>query len=473
MNTKDFVKFTLSASILSIGISGCSSLLGNDEETKADQNMDVEVELPTDSFVKVLPDFQALDPLYDLGFEGDFDKGMTAYNEKRYSLALTEWYPLAKERDARAEYYIGIMYLNGLGMPVNYKQGTIWIQRSASQGYAEAQFEFGNLYVAGQKIEQNYDQAIRWLLSAARQGHAGAQFNYGLLYQQGKVPLSSNLMEVYKQSRSQTFNDQQAFKWYTSAATQGHGAAQNNLAWMYLYGRGVAQSDQLALKWYTEAANQGVIDAQYNLALLYEQGKGTTLNLQEALFWHSKAADQGYFPSQQRLPILQQQIESFDTSLVLFGTTLAQATRDALRNKLKSNNGNMLREQDNYWFDIYESSRLLKRTDRLFVGYSLQTDHVASLEYRFPSQNDPNFVLTVIDMVKEKYGPPIETEGSLDFGKVKYSWIVKDTEVFVTRYWPDTTVYLSYHIGSNYQQMVSEMPENAEELIYNMVFETY
>jgi len=471
---KNIIATVICASFMGFGLSGCMTLWGDDSPAEVETNdQPVFISADQDSFVEVLPNFESLDPLYSLGSDGDFEKGLVAFKDKRYGQAMVEWYPLAKEKNPQAEYYLGIMYLNGLGLPLDFEQGAIWLQRSANHGDVMAQFELGKLYVAGQQIEQDYDQGIRWLLSAARQGHAGAQFNFGLLYQQNKVPLSSNLMAVYKQNRSQEVNFQQAAKWYESAAAQNHGAAQSNLAWLYLIGKGVEQSDSLALKWYTDAANNGVIDAQYNLGLLFEQGRGAPLDLQEALFWHSKAADQGYLPSHQRLPILQQQIEAFDTALVLYGTMLSSATRQSLRDKIKSSGGVALREQDNFWYDSYESSKLLKSSDRLFVGYSLQTGNVGSLEYRFPAFNDVNFVLSVIDFVTEKYGSASVKEGELTNGELRYVWQVKDTEIVVSRYWPDSTVYLSYRIGSGYQQLKSEMPKNAEKLKYNIDFETY
>jgi len=473
---KNIIATIICASFMGFGLSGCMTLWGGEDDASTSvevSNLDYVPKSTQDSFIEVLPNFETLDPLYSIGSDGDFDKGMIAFDEKRYGQAMMQWYPLAKEKDPKAEYYLGIMYLNGLGLPLDFKQGAIWLQRSANRDYLPAQFELGQLYIAGQQIEQNYDQGIRWLLSAARQGHAGAQFGFGLLYQQDKVPLSSNLMAVYKQNRSQEFNYKQAAKWYETAAQQNHGAAQNNLAWLYLIGQGVEQSDSLALKWYTDAANQGVIDAQYNLGLLFEQGRGTPLDLQEALFWHSKAADQGYLPAQQRLPILQQQIEAFDASLILYGSTLSLATRGSLRAKIKNNGGVKLREQDNYWYDTYESSQLLPNSDRLFVGYSLQTGNVGSLEYRFPSFNDPTMVLSVIELVTKKYGQPTSRKGELNSGTMQYEWQVKDTNIVVSRYWPDTTVYLSYHVGESYRQMVSEMPKNAEALKQNMDFETY
>lgn len=425
------------------------------------------------TFVTTLPNFEALDPLYDIGSAGDFEAGLIAYNNKQYSKALAEWYPLAKDNDAKAEYYMGVMYINGQGLPLDLKEGVIWLQQSANRGYADAQYELGQMYISGQGVKQNLDQGARWLLTAARRGHAGAQFNFGLLYQQGKVPLSSNLVAVYKQSNSEDFNFQQAGKWYLAAADQGHGAAQNNLAFLYLHGKGLEQSDDSAFRWFNEAAGQGVADAQYNLGLLYEQGKGSPLDLQEALFWHGKAAANGYLPAKLRLPDLQKLIETFASSLVLYADPLSLTTRQKLREKLKGHQAYPLREQSNYWFDIYESSKLLQQTDRLYVGYSLQTGQVASLKYRFPSFNDASYVLSVIEMISEKYGQPATREGDLNFGLVDYRWDVKDTVVKVTRHWPDTTVYLSYQVGNSYQQMVSEMPKNADELQYNIMFETY
>lgn len=475
MNNK---KILLLSAVLAV--QGCSVIKNNPLleipllGAKKDPNQpDFNKQQEQESFVKVLPDFELLAPLYDLGFEGDFDRGLAAYNDKDFRRALIEWLPLAKEEDPRAEYYIGVMFLNGMGVETNYEQGEIWLKLSANRDYTEAQFELGREYVSGIKLKQNVDQGIRWLLSAAKKGHAGAQFGYGLLYQQNKVPLTSDLMALYTQNRSTAFNFSQAAKWYMQAAEQGHGAAQSNLAALYRNGLGVDEDVAQAFRWYSLAANQGVIDAQYQLGLMFEQGIGTVMDLQEALFWHTKAADQGYLQSQQRLPYLNSMLDTLENSLVLFGETLASTTRKGLRQKLKSNDGIALREEDNYWFDVYESSKLLKNTDRLFVGYSLQTDQVASLEYRFPSQNDPNFVFQIIELINEKYGMPFETIGEVNFGEVKYRWQEKDTIISVKRFWPDTTVYLSYQIGTAYQQMVSEMPENAEEIKHNMIFETY
>ena len=50
-------------------------------------------------------------------------------------------------------------------------------------------------------------------------------------------------------------------KLYRKAAEQGDAAAQNNLGFMYINGEGVPQDYQEALKWYSLAAEQGHADA--------------------------------------------------------------------------------------------------------------------------------------------------------------------------------------------------------------------
>ncbi|WP_221795128.1 tetratricopeptide repeat protein [Oceanobacter mangrovi] len=459
-------------------VSGCSMLSGDKTEKPVVGKNDDPVGSPLNqqnnpAYVDVVPSYEMLEPLYGLGSLGDFDEGMAAYKEQRYSQALMQWYPLAKDRDHRAEYYIGFMFVNGLGLPRDAHEGSLWLARSAQSGYADAEFELGQLYLNGTGVEQNMDQAMRWLLAAARAGQPSAQFTVGLLYQQDKVPMSSNLLAVYQGVKSQEFNYKQAARWYQVAAEQGHGAAQNNLGWLYQNGLGVAQDDSVAFRWYQASADQGVIDACFNLGLMFEQGKGTELDMEKALFWQTKAADYGYVPARQRLPQLRAQMDFYEHSLVLFGTPLALASRDMMRTILAQNGAMPMRQANNYWYDVYESSQTLAGTDRLFAGYSLNTGKLATLEYRFTAFNDPNKVLEIIKLISDKYGNPIETNGSIGQGDVDYGWEVKDTRIRVKRFWPDTTVYLSYQIGSAYYAMLAEMPPKNDETKYNLKVETY
>ena len=51
----------------------------------------------------------------------------------------------------------------------------------ADQGNAVAQFYLGLTYANGRGVPQNNAEAVKWYRLAADQGDAGAQFNLGLM----------------------------------------------------------------------------------------------------------------------------------------------------------------------------------------------------------------------------------------------------------------------------------------------------
>ncbi len=53
---------------------------------------------------------------------------------------------------------------------------------SAEQGDARAQYNLGLMYVNGRGVPQDYEKAIDWFTKSAEQGFAGAQNNLGVMY---------------------------------------------------------------------------------------------------------------------------------------------------------------------------------------------------------------------------------------------------------------------------------------------------
>jgi len=86
----------------------------------------------------------------------DFQDGWDAYTRKDYSTALKEWQPLAEQGDAQAQYYLGVLYFKGEGVPQDYAQAREWWLKAAAQGHAIAQFNLGVLYMAGKGVPQSY-----------------------------------------------------------------------------------------------------------------------------------------------------------------------------------------------------------------------------------------------------------------------------------------------------------------------------
>ncbi len=100
----------------------------------------------------------------------DFQDGLDAYNRGDYETAFKEWHPLAEQGNAQAQYYLGVLYFKGEGVPQDYAQARKWWRKAAAQGHAIAQFNLGLLYNFGLGVPQDYVQAHMWDNLAAAQG---------------------------------------------------------------------------------------------------------------------------------------------------------------------------------------------------------------------------------------------------------------------------------------------------------------
>jgi len=99
---------------------------------------------------------------------------------------VESWKKLAEQGDAKAQYNLGVMYDQGIGVEQNYKQAFYWFKKSAEQGEANAQYNLGVMYGQGQGVLQDYKQAFYWWKKSAEQGYANAQYNLGVMYEQGQ-----------------------------------------------------------------------------------------------------------------------------------------------------------------------------------------------------------------------------------------------------------------------------------------------
>ena len=103
----------------------------------------------------------------------DFATGLTAYEKGDYVTAVKEWMPLAEQGDAPTQYNVGLLYLDGKGVPQSPVEAAKWFTRSAEQGYTQAQHNLGAMYGSGQGIKRDYVQAYKWLNICAAKGDDG------------------------------------------------------------------------------------------------------------------------------------------------------------------------------------------------------------------------------------------------------------------------------------------------------------
>lgn len=128
--------------------------------------------------------------------------------------------------------------------------------QAAQAGDARAQFNLGRMYLDGEGGTRDYAQALTWTQKAADQDIPGAAYNLGRMYDQG--------LGVRR-------NDQRAVNWYRKAAAKGYSSAEVSLGDMYVAGRGVTPDPKRAAELYGAAAEQGDAAGQFKLAALSSQ----------------------------------------------------------------------------------------------------------------------------------------------------------------------------------------------------------
>jgi TPR repeat protein len=107
---------------------------------------------------------------------GPFEDGLKALEGGNYRTAMRLWRPLAAGGHARAQYNVGVMYEEGLGVPIDYTEAVGWLLQAAEQGNAEAKNHLGFLYLYGRGVSRDYVSAHMWFDLAASEGNVRAVF---------------------------------------------------------------------------------------------------------------------------------------------------------------------------------------------------------------------------------------------------------------------------------------------------------
>ena len=107
----------------------------------------------------------------------DFRAGLDAFQKGDYTTAAKEWRPEAEEGDPGCQFNLGLLYLDGHGVPQSYAEAVNWFRRAAEQDYTPAQHNLGAMYGTGQGVKRDYVQAYKWLNICAAKGNAGCARN--------------------------------------------------------------------------------------------------------------------------------------------------------------------------------------------------------------------------------------------------------------------------------------------------------
>ena len=92
----------------------------------------------------------------------------------------------AEAGHAEAQFSLGEMYAEGLGVQQDDAQARSWFEYAAAQGHAEAQCRLGRMLAKGLGGSRDCARAQHWLMEAAAQENAGAQFSLGMMHAEGQ-----------------------------------------------------------------------------------------------------------------------------------------------------------------------------------------------------------------------------------------------------------------------------------------------
>ncbi|GET03217.1 kinase-like domain-containing protein [Rhizophagus clarus] len=182
-------------------------------------------------------------------------------NEKAINLFINA----SEKNHTLAQCFVGIYYGN---IMTNYELAFKYFERAASNHYAVAQWTIGCMYINGIGIDEDFKKAFYW-------NGIGIEKDYNKafeLYKQSAEGGNSDgivmLGRCHSKGIGTKIDKQKAFELYQNAANLGLKEAQYFLALMYEKGNGIKKDIDKAIYWFNESANQGHENAKNKLKTL-------------------------------------------------------------------------------------------------------------------------------------------------------------------------------------------------------------
>ena len=201
-------------------------------------------------------------------------QAIDAFDGRNYAIAHPIFLQAAQQKSTIAQFHLGKMYEQGLGVNQDYVQAANYFRQAAERGYPPAQAKLGEFYANGLGLPMDYRQAAEWFSKAADQ--------------QDKTP-EHRLHEACSAYEVEDFDT--ALSTFQELAQENDAVAQFHLGEMYSAGKGVPTDFQQAADWYELAAKQDFVPAQVRLGRMFANGEGVQKDYRAAAEWLMKAAE--------------------------------------------------------------------------------------------------------------------------------------------------------------------------------------
>jgi uncharacterized protein len=80
---------------------------------------------------------------------GVLEHAVSAYTSGHYTAAHEMFLLLAQQGNAEAQYYLGLMYRSGHGVPHDDATAVYWYKKAAEQGHQKAKYYLDILFAEG------------------------------------------------------------------------------------------------------------------------------------------------------------------------------------------------------------------------------------------------------------------------------------------------------------------------------------
>ena len=186
----------------------------------------------------------------------DLQKAVDAINKNDFKGAIKILSPIAASGNASAQFYMGSLYFNGLGVIANEQEAAKLhssaikiFKKQSENGNKEAISKLGRILADGSQVDDtNFLEELKWLKLASSNGCREASFMLGNIYNTGQKINDKNENDFFP-----IINTKEAFKWFKISAEQGMAFGMINVASFLRLGTGVEQNLKEAFKWYNIA----------------------------------------------------------------------------------------------------------------------------------------------------------------------------------------------------------------------------
>jgi TPR repeat protein len=116
---------------------------------------------------------------------GSYEDGRAAYDAGDFEKAMAIWAPAAESGDADSRYGMGLLYSEGIVVPLDDIVALKWYGLAAEQDHGEAQYKLGVMHANGWGVPMDEAESMKWYQLAAENGVTEAQVSLGTMYQNG------------------------------------------------------------------------------------------------------------------------------------------------------------------------------------------------------------------------------------------------------------------------------------------------